>query len=83
MTTKTELLKIIRKHCLNCCSNSWLDVKECKGGPDAKPYSQCLLWPFRLGVDPKPSESRVEAGKNKAKILHPDIPDIIREETAV
>lgn len=72
MTTKTELLKTIRKHCLICCGGSCLDVKNCTSGPDASPYSTCLLWPFRLGVDPNPSESKVEAGKKKIKSLHPD-----------
>ncbi len=70
MTNKNELLRTIRKHCLICCGGSWIDVKNCASGPDASPYSTCLLWPFRLGVDPSPSETKVEAGKKKAKFLH-------------
>ena len=64
MTTKTELLKTIHKHCLECCSGSWKDVQNCASGPDAKPYSTCTLWQFRNGVDPEqPSEAKREAGK--------------------
>lgn len=72
MTSNKELLKTIRKHCLNCCSGSWIDVQECASGPDASPYSTCLLWPYRLGKDPNPSQARVEAGKIKIKSLHPE-----------
>lgn len=75
MTKKTELLITIHKHCLRCCGGSWIDVENCTSGPNASPYSTCLLWPFRLGVDPNPSESRVEAGKIKVKILHPNEAD--------
>lgn len=68
MTTKTELLQTIRKHCLECCGGSYVDVLNCTSGPDAKPYSTCTLWTFRLGVDPSgPSEARREAGKRLAK----------------
>lgn len=74
MTTKTSLLQTIRKHCLDCCGGSYVDVLNCTSGPDAKPYSTCALWAFRLGVDPSgPSEARQRAGRklalrNKAKV---------------
>lgn len=70
MSTKNELLRTIRNHCLECCGGSWVDVQDCTSGPNAGP-STCNLWPYRLGKDPNPSESRVEAGKIKAKFLHP------------
>jgi hypothetical protein len=82
MTTKTEILTIIRHHCLTFCGGSWVDVKYCKGGPpkiedfegsisseissDAPPHSQCILWPYRRGRDPNPSPVRV--AKCRAKI---------------
>ena len=68
MTTKTELLQIIRKHCLNCCSGSYQDVEKCSSGPNVKPFSTCALWAYRLGTDPDgPSEARKEAGKKLAQ----------------
>lgn len=63
MTTKAEILKAIRTHCLECCGGSWLDVENCTSGPDAEPYSSCGLWAYRFGKDPAPAQSRVEAGK--------------------
>jgi len=68
MTTKSGLLAIIRKRCLECCGGSYTEVEKCTSGPDASPYSTCALWEFRLGNDPYPSEARVEAGKRLNKI---------------
>jgi hypothetical protein len=38
-------LKAIRLKCLECCSGSWLQVKNCKA-------SDCCLWEFRFGKNP-------------------------------
>ena len=43
--TKTEVLKIIREHCLDCCCGSYEEVKHC-GCPN------CNLYPLRFGKDP-------------------------------
>ena len=43
--TKSELLKVIRAHCLDCCCGSFEEVKEC-GSPS------CDLYPYRFGSDP-------------------------------
>ena len=64
MATKTVLLQTVRQHCLNCCSGSYKDVENCASGPNAKPYSTCALWVFRLGKDPdEPSEAMKEKGR--------------------
>lgn len=64
MTTKTVLLQTIRKHCLECCGGSYKDVEGCTAGPNAKSYSTCALWVFRLGKDPEePSELMKEKGR--------------------
>ncbi|MDD3041085.1 hypothetical protein [Bacteroides sp.] len=55
MTSKTKLLDTIRQHCLNCCGGSLEDVENCLAGPDASPFSKCVLWEFRLGKDQKPN----------------------------
>lgn len=56
MTTKTELLNTIRQHCLNC-SGSLEDVENCTAGPDAFPFKPCILWKYRLGIDPDQNTS--------------------------
>lgn len=44
-TTKTELLKTIRKKCLDCVCFQAREVELC-------PSKQCALWPFRFAKDP-------------------------------
>lgn len=39
-------LKVIRRHCLECCGNSPTEVERCSC-PD------CLLWPWRFGMRPE------------------------------
>jgi hypothetical protein len=72
-TTKTKLLSMIRKHCLECCGGSYLDVKNCAAGPNADPFSVCSLWYFRLGIDPEGASEAMKAkGRNiseKQKVL--------------
>lgn len=43
--TKTRLLKIIRKHCFNCCCGSYKEVELC-------PDTDCVLYPYRMGIVP-------------------------------
>ncbi len=47
MTTKNNILKEIRKHCLGCCCGSTKEVELCS--------VNCQLKPFRFGKDPSPS----------------------------
>lgn len=82
MTTKTALIQTIRKHCLDCCGGSYQEVEDCASGPNAKPYSTCALWAFRLGTDPDgPSEARKEAGKKLAQrnAVKTNMPDQINK----
>ena len=44
-TTKTELLKTIRKKCLDCVCYQAKEVELC-------PSNDCPLWPFRFAKDP-------------------------------
>ena len=41
----TTPLKAIRAHCLECCSDSPKEVRECH-------LTGCPLWDFRLGTNP-------------------------------
>ena len=50
MTTKAEILKAIRRKCLDCCVGQVSEVRNC-------PVQACDLWPFRLGVDPDPART--------------------------
>ena len=63
MTTKQEILSAIRKHCLNCCAGSFKEVEDCSTLLSPHKEAHCLLYPYRLGSDPNPNKSKVEAGK--------------------
>lgn len=43
--TKTEILKVIRAHCLDCCYDNANEVKLCA-------CEKCALHPLRFGKDP-------------------------------
>jgi hypothetical protein len=49
MTTKANILKIIRRKCLDCSVFQATEVRLC-------PATACDLWPFRFGTDPRPSK---------------------------
>ena len=38
-------MQAIRKKCLDCCVNQFLEIKTC-------PVLDCPLWKFRLGLHP-------------------------------
>jgi hypothetical protein len=48
MTTKTELLGVIRAKCIDCCAGSHAEVRECAA-------RDCALHPYRMGSDPNPA----------------------------
>lgn len=56
--TKTEILKIIRAHCLDCCYDQQAEVAACGCG------DSCKLFPLRFGKDPSP---RVLSPEEKAR----------------
>lgn len=63
MTTKTQLLRAIRQHCLACCSGSFADVELCQGS------EFCAIHPYRFGTDPdEPSEAMKEKGRRIAEL---------------
>lgn len=51
MTTKTDLLKVIRTKCVDCTCDQVKEIRTCH-------ISDCVLWPYRMGLDPTPSRSR-------------------------
>lgn len=70
MTTKTELLKIIRKQCISCCGGSYAEVETCQGGQRTSEFTECFLHPFRFGTDPSEvSEAKKEQGRKLASSL--------------
>ena len=60
MTTKTEILKTIRLHCLDCCGGSPKEVSLCT--------VRCDLHQYRFGSDPNPNAKKVEQGKLHSKM---------------
>ena len=44
-TTKSDLLKIIRRKCLDCVCYQPREIELC-------PTECCALWPYRMGKDP-------------------------------
>jgi hypothetical protein len=67
MTTKSELLQVIRKQCLNCVSGSYSEVENCTSGSNSSVYSACILYPYRFGVDP---EEASDAKKESARRMN-------------
>jgi hypothetical protein len=75
MTTKSEILQAIRQKCLDCSCFQPSEVREC-------PVTTCDLWPYRLGRDPNPSQTRgfaktavyTDESKNGAEVLEPRSP---------
>jgi hypothetical protein len=61
MVTKTQLLKAIRKHCMECCSNSYTWVEACPGSDN------CAIHQYRMGDPDEPSDAMKERGRNLAK----------------
>ncbi len=51
MTTKSEVLKAIRRYCIDCSGGQIAKVRKC-------PVLRCDLWPYRFGMDPNPSKTR-------------------------
>ncbi len=75
MTTKSELLKNVRIFCRDCCGGPrsgrkvWpvpnpSEIERCE-------TRDCMCFEFRHGIDPRPSESRVEAGRRSALLTEP------------
>ena len=50
MSTKADILKSIRRKCIDCCAGQIAEVRKCH-------LQQCELWRFRLGVDPDPART--------------------------
>lgn len=60
--TKTDLLKVIRAHCLDCCYDSATEVQLCT-------CEKCALWPYRFGKDPYRKELSPEEKARRAELL--------------
>ena len=61
--TKSELLKLVKAKCLDCCCDQPKEVALC-------PIERCPLYSVRLGKDPNPrklSEAELEIRKNNLR----------------
>jgi len=67
MTTKVELLRVIRKNCISCMGGYEIEITKCTA-PD------CPLFDYRMGKDPRPNPNKVRmaierTGRNGFKPL--------------
>jgi len=59
MTTKAELLRVIRRECKICMGGYENEITKCTS-PD------CPLFDFRSGKDPRPNPNKVKMGTERA-----------------
>jgi len=50
-TKELTAMKAVRQKCLECSAWSFSEVKAC-------PATDCALWPFRLGRNPRASQKK-------------------------
>ena len=60
-TTKSDLLKIIRRKCLDCVCYQARDVELC-------PTERCALWPYRMGKDPCKTSCQLSEAQKKGPV---------------
>jgi len=53
-------LAAVRAKCMDCCCESWLEVKRC-------PAEDCALWPYRFGHRPQKADVVVFDSMTKDK----------------
>jgi hypothetical protein len=53
MTTKSELLKVIRNKCVECMGFQEREIEKCTA-------PNCCHFPYRMGKDPEPNATRVQ-----------------------
>ena len=56
MTTKAQLLRVVRKQCLECMGGYESEIPICTS-------PNCSLFDYRMGKDPKPNPNKVKMGK--------------------
>jgi len=59
MTTKAELLKVIRTNCVSCMGGYEIEVAKCTS-------PNCDLFSFRMGKDPWPNQKKSEMARERA-----------------
>jgi hypothetical protein len=62
MTTKNQLLKVIRKQCVECMGGQEREAEKCVA-------PRCGLFPYRSGRDPEPNAARTEAARRTQNFL--------------
>lgn len=53
----TSMVRAIRAKCMDCSSNSALEVRLC-------PIKQCPLWAYRFGTTPQTAVNRLQKSYN-------------------
>ena len=57
-TSKSDLLRIIRRYCLNCAGGQAKEVRLCRS-------EDCPLWLFRMGKDPYKTPKQLSAAQRE------------------
>ena len=77
MTTKKELLRLIRLNCSECIGGARASERispvRNPGDIEGCTCEDCAFYPFRFGADPKPNRKRSVMGRNLGRTLKPRV----------
>lgn len=77
MTTKKEILTAIKNKCReDCCAGDIKSWTECT-------ITECLLYPYRMGKDPKPSKGLGKGLQNNNPSRKHHTEDDIKEKSHI
>jgi len=67
MTTKGQLLKLIRENCLRCVGDKQSEVEMCTATGEGT-TQKCFFYDFRMGKDPRKNARKSEMARNSPMI---------------
>lgn len=67
MTTKGQLLKLIRENCLRCVGDKQSEVELCTATGEGT-TQKCAFYDFRMGKDPRKNPRKSEMARNSPMI---------------
>jgi hypothetical protein len=73
MTTKSELLKMIRMNCSQCMGEVAQTPVKNPSDIEACTSKACIYFEYRFGKDPYPSPSRQAGGRNFRSLSQPGL----------
>jgi hypothetical protein len=67
MTTKGQLLKLIRENCLHCVGDKQSEVELCTSTGEGN-TQKCVFYDFRMGKDPRKNARKSAMARNSPMI---------------